>query len=125
MFVGSMILAYAMEHVRLHRRLALLVLRFVGSSIIWYVLFFFLISNESFYVLNRSMAGLMGVTAFLSMWINNSAAANIMIPTAIAIVNELQNNHRTDVTNKNDIYQNTIDSASIDFLSKEQLYSNI
>jgi sodium-dependent dicarboxylate transporter 2/3/5 len=125
MFLGSMILAYAMEHVRLHRRLALLVLRFVGSSIIWYVLFFFLISNESFSVLNRSMAGLMGVTAFLSMWINNSAAANIMIPTAIAIVNELQNNHRTDVTNKNDNHKNTIDSASIDFTSKEQLYSNI
>ncbi len=125
MFIGSMILAYAMEHVRLHRRLALLVLRFVGSSIIWYVLFFFLRSNELFSVLNRSMAGLMGVTAFLSMWINNSAATNIMIPTAIAIVNELQNNHRTDVTNKNDNHKNTIDSASIDFTSKEQFYSNI
>jgi hypothetical protein len=36
------------------------------------------------------MAGLMGVTAFLSMWINNSASANIMIPTALAIVSELQ-----------------------------------
>ena len=35
MFVGSMILAHAMEHVNLHRRLALLVLRYVGSSIIW------------------------------------------------------------------------------------------
>jgi sodium-dependent dicarboxylate transporter 2/3/5 len=119
MFIGSMILAYAMEHVRLHRRLALLVLRFVGSSIIWYVLFSFLRSNESFSALNRSMAGLMGVTAFLSMWINNSAATNIMIPTAIAIVNELQNNHRTDN------HKNTIDSASIDFTSEEQLYSNI
>lgn len=30
------------------------------------------------------------VTAFLSMWINNSASANIMIPTAIAIVDELK-----------------------------------
>ena len=44
MFVGSMILAYAMEHVRLHRRLALLVLRYVGSSMMWYafLLIFFL-----------------------------------------------------------------------------------
>ncbi|CAF1639054.1 unnamed protein product, partial [Adineta ricciae] len=72
MFVGIMILAYAMEHVRLHRRLALLVLKYVGASVTW------------------SLAGLMGVTAFLSMWINNSASANIMIPTAIAIVNELK-----------------------------------
>jgi di/tricarboxylate transporter len=36
------------------------------------------------------MAGLMGVTAFLSMWINNSAVTSIMIPAAIAIIDELQ-----------------------------------
>ena len=32
----------------------------------------------------------MVVTAFLSMWINNSAATSIMIPAAAAIINELQ-----------------------------------
>ncbi len=32
----------------------------------------------------------MGVTAFLSMWISNSAATSIMIPAAIAIIDELQ-----------------------------------
>lgn len=37
MLVGSMTLAYAMEHVLLHRRLALLVLKYVGSSIMWSV----------------------------------------------------------------------------------------
>lgn len=37
------------------------------------------------------MAGLMFVTAFLSMWINNSAATSIMIPAAMAIVDELEN----------------------------------
>ncbi len=90
MFVGSMTLAYAMEHVRLHRRLALPVLRYVGSSITWYVeMFFVLVLNKSFDVLDRSMGGLMVVTAFLSMWINNSASANIMIPMAIGIVSEL------------------------------------
>lgn len=36
------------------------------------------------------MAGLMVVTAFLSMWINNSAAASIMLPVALAIINELE-----------------------------------
>ncbi len=41
-----MALAYAMAHVHLHRRLALLVLRYAGASIVWYVLFFFLISEE-------------------------------------------------------------------------------
>ncbi|CAM4951021.1 unnamed protein product [Rotaria socialis] len=76
LFVGSMMLAHAMEHVRLHRRLGLFVLSIVGSSIKW------------------SMAGLMGVTAFLSMWINNSAATSIMIPAAIAIIDELENHQQ-------------------------------
>jgi sodium-dependent dicarboxylate transporter 2/3/5 len=40
------------------------------------------------------MAGLMGVTAFVSMWINNSAATSIMIPAAIAIIEELQNHQK-------------------------------
>jgi len=35
------------------------------------------------------MAGLMAVTAFLSMWINNSAATSIMLPVALAISDEL------------------------------------
>ena len=34
-----MTLAHAMEHVRLHRRLALFVLSFVGSSIKWFEMF--------------------------------------------------------------------------------------
>jgi di/tricarboxylate transporter len=37
-----MILAQAMEHVRLHRRLALFVLSIVGSSIKWYIVLIFL-----------------------------------------------------------------------------------
>jgi sodium-dependent dicarboxylate transporter 2/3/5 len=36
LFLGSMTLAHAMEHVHLHRRLALFVLSFVGSSIKWF-----------------------------------------------------------------------------------------
>jgi di/tricarboxylate transporter len=52
------------------------------------------------------MAGLMGVTAFLSMWINNSAATSIMIPAAIAIIDELQTHRQraqhTNVTGKDE-----------------------
>lgn len=36
LFLGSMTLAHAMEHVHLHRRLALFVLSIVGSSIKWF-----------------------------------------------------------------------------------------
>ncbi len=34
------------------------------------------------------------VTAFLSMWINNSAATSIMIPATVAIIDELQKNEQ-------------------------------
>ena len=53
----------------------------------------------------------MGVTAFLSMWINNSASANIMIPTALAIVSELQN-HQQVTKQKRSISAH--DSESVD-----------
>jgi di/tricarboxylate transporter len=36
------------------------------------------------------MAGLMAVTAFLSMWISNSAATAIMLPVVLAITEELE-----------------------------------
>ncbi|CAF1200301.1 unnamed protein product [Adineta steineri] len=72
LFFGSMALAFAVESVNLHRRIALFVLSLVGTSTKW------------------SMAGLMAVTAFLSMWINNSAATSIMLPVALAITNELE-----------------------------------
>jgi di/tricarboxylate transporter len=35
------------------------------------------------------MAGLMAVTGFLSMWINNAATASIMLPVVMAITEEL------------------------------------
>jgi di/tricarboxylate transporter len=62
------------------------------------------------------MAGLMGVTAFLSMWINNSAAANIMIPAALAIVNELQNYQETK-KRTDDSHRNSASDALIEITS--------
>jgi sodium-dependent dicarboxylate transporter 2/3/5 len=85
-----MTLAHAMEHINLHRRLALFVLSFVGSSIKWFEIVLNRERQFDFSII-RSMAGLMCVTAFLSMWINNSAATSIMMPAAIAIVDELEN----------------------------------
>ena len=100
-----MSLAHAMEHVHLHRRLALFVLSMVGSSTKWYALAFILHNIKQSYssISNRSMAGLMAVTAFLSMWINNSAATSIMIPAAIAIADELQN-HQQEMQKKSVIH---------------------
>jgi len=53
------------------------------------------------------MAGLMAVTAFLSMWINNTAAASIMLPVALAITGELENHDKGYDEKKNDIKQTT------------------
>jgi sodium-dependent dicarboxylate transporter 2/3/5 len=45
------------------------------------------------------MGGLMAVTAFLSMWISNSAATSIMLPVTLAICDELDR-HRKDYRDK-------------------------
>ncbi|UJR27182.1 hypothetical protein I4U23_008478 [Adineta vaga] len=57
------------------------------------------------------MAGLMGVTAFLSMWINNSAATSIMLPVAIAISDELEH-HERDFHNQNKANKQAISSGN-------------
>ncbi len=84
-----MSLAYAIEYVNLHRRIALFVLSLIGTSTKWYFFYFFEISENKFSSI-RAMAGLMAVSAFLSMWISNSAATSIMLPVSLAIIDELE-----------------------------------
>jgi len=68
LFLGGFLLARALNVWSLDRRLAWTVLRFTGSS-------------------PRSViASIMVVTAFLSMWISNTAAAMVMLPIGISIV---------------------------------------
>jgi di/tricarboxylate transporter len=68
------------------------------------------------------MAGLMGVTAFLSMWINNSAATSIMIPAAIAIIDELQGHQEKSqekyVTQTNENHRKSRDIVPVDSTGK-------
>lgn len=61
-----------------------------------------LLRVECHLFVTRSMAGLMGVTAFLSMWINNSAAASIMLPVALAICKELEQHAKDNHRRKHD-----------------------
>lgn len=65
--MGGFVLAVAMERWGLHRRIALFVVAKVGTSP------------------RRLVLGLMLATAFLSMWISNSATTAMMLPIAIAI----------------------------------------
>ncbi len=78
MFFGGFVLALGIEHTGLHRRLALAVLRQVGVAPA------------------RIVLGLMLVTAGLSMWINNSAAALLVLPIALALIGTLEQSAALD-----------------------------
>lgn len=72
LFLGGFLLAQAMHGWGLDRRIALTVLRLVGTSP------------------RALVGGLMAVTAFLSMWVSNTATAMVMLPIALSIVAMLQ-----------------------------------
>ncbi|XP_034487734.1 protein I'm not dead yet 2-like isoform X1 [Drosophila innubila] len=73
MFTGGLILALAIEYSNLHQRIALGTILLVGCSP------------------RRLHFGLVVVTAFLSMWMSNSATTAMMCPIVKAILNELDN----------------------------------
>jgi len=71
-FIGGFMMALAMEKWNLHKRIALKLLVFIGVSP------------------GRILLGFMAATAFLSMWISNTATAMMMIPIVISVVMSLE-----------------------------------
>jgi len=68
LFLGGFLLALAMERWGLHRRLSLNVIRLMGTRP------------------TRIIAGFMVASAFLSMWISNTATTMMMMPIGLAVI---------------------------------------
>lgn len=78
LYLGGFVIALGIERWGLHRRIALHVVRRVGTGP------------------RRIVLGFALATAFLSMWISNTAAAMLMIPIAIALLHSLDEIASTD-----------------------------
>lgn len=74
LYLGGFVLAVAIEKWDLHRRIALNIINLIGSKIKFIIL------------------GFMIATAFLSMWISNTATSVMMLPIGTAIISQLKNN---------------------------------
>lgn len=79
LFMGGFFIAMAMQRHDLHKRIALHIIRIIGTSS------------------RRLVLGFMIATAFLSMWISNTATTMMMLPIGLAVISHV----KTQLENEN------------------------
>lgn len=72
LYLGGFLLAIAIEKWDLHKRIALNIINLIGSNI------------------NTIILGFMLATAFMSMWISNTATSVMMLPIGMAVVSQFK-----------------------------------
>ena len=85
LYLGGFIIAIAIEKWNLHKRIALHIINIIGSDV------------------RKIILGFMIATAFLSMWISNTATSVMMLPIGIAIIKQLKDNPET-IENEHQIF---------------------
>jgi len=79
LFLGGFLIAIAMQKWHLHRRIALLTMRAVGTHP------------------RRIVLGMMIATSFVSMWVSNTATTLMMLPIALSVLSVVVERTRTGV----------------------------
>lgn len=72
LFAGGMGIAAAMQHWNLHRRIALTIMARIGTDP------------------RRVLIGMLVATAFISLWISNTATAAMMMPIGLAVIAQME-----------------------------------
>ena len=85
LYMGGFVIAIAIEKWNLHKRIALNIIHLIGTGI------------------SKIILGFMLATAFMSMWISNTATSVMMLPIGMAIIAQLKD-HPDTVEDENSTF---------------------
>jgi sodium-dependent dicarboxylate transporter 2/3/5 len=72
LFAGGIAIAAAMQQWGLHKRIALTIMKYIGTDP------------------KHLLFGMLSATAFISLWLSNTACAALMFPIAMAVIHQLE-----------------------------------